>query len=199
MDSDPNATLTFKLASTTTADGGQISINAASGLVSYTPAASSPSQDSFSYFATDSDGDTSATQTVTLNLASVAANPVVVQEVEGQSKIVLTILNLPGAIADTSSKPSFTFSSLQVVNAGDGTVSLTNAKNGTFTYTPPNSTFTGTVDISYQVADKTGTSDSTVEIDVGPIAADSIEWGTLSSTTATIPSTTVPSLVSRNP
>ena len=197
QDSDPSATLTFDLVSTTTTDGGQVSVNAASGLVSFTPVPDSPTPDSFQYFATDTDSDTSATETVTLNLSSVAANPVAVSEVEGQSTIGLTILNLPGAIQDTSSKPSYTFSNAQVVNAGDGTVSFTDTKNGAFTYTPPSSTFTGDVTISYQVTDGTGTSSSTVEIDIGPIAADPVIWGTLSSTTATIPSTTVPSLVNR--
>ena len=130
-------------------------------------------------------------------LSSVAANPVVVSEVEGQSTIGLTILNLPGAIQDTSGKPSYTFSNAQVVNAGDGTVNFSNTRDGTFTYTPPSSTFTGNVTIFYDVSDGTGTSGSTVEIDVGPISADPVTWGTLSSTTATIPSTTVPSLLNR--
>ena len=73
------------------------------------------------------------------------------------------------------------------MNPADGTVSFTNTKNGTFTYTPPGPTFTGDVTISYQVTDGTGTSSSTVEIDIGPIAADPVTWGTLSSTTATVP------------
>jgi hypothetical protein len=196
-DSDPSAALTFHLVSTTTADGGQVSVNAASGLVSYTPAASPSSPDSFQYFATDTDTDTSSTQTVTLNLSSVAADLVVVDEVEGQATIDLAILNLPGAIEDTATKPSYTFSNAQVITAGGGTVSFTNPKNGAFTYTPPSASFTGDVTISYQVTDGTGTSDSTVELDIGPIAADPVAWGTLSSTTATIPSTVVPSLLGR--
>jgi len=197
QDSDSTATLTFDLVSTTTADGGHVSVDAASGLVSYTPAANSPSQDSFSYFANDTDGDTSATQPVTLNLSSVAANPVVINEVEGQSTIGLTIENLPGAVQDVSSKPSYTFSNLQVANNGAGAVSLTNPHTGNFTYTPPGSTFTGNVIIAFQITDGTGTNNSTVEIDIGPIAADPVVWGTLASTTSTIPSTTVPSLKER--
>ena len=81
----------------------------------------------------------------------------------------------------------------------DGTVSLTDTKNGAFTYTPPSATFTGNVIISYQVADGTGTESSTVQIEIGPIAADPVVWGTLSSSNATIPSTKVPSLVESNP
>ncbi len=50
QDSDPSATLTFDLVSTTTTDGGQVSVNAASGLVSYTPAANSPSPGLVSVF-----------------------------------------------------------------------------------------------------------------------------------------------------
>ena len=130
-------------------------------------------------------------------LLSITASPVSVSEVEGQSTISLTILNLPGAVSDTASKPSYTFSNAQVVNVGDGTVSFTNTKNGAFTYTPPSPTFIGDVTISYQVGDGTATSGSTVEIDIGPIAADPVTWGTLSSTNATSPSTTVPSLVNR--
>jgi large repetitive protein len=125
------------------------------------------------------------------------ANPVVVNEVEGQSTIGLIILNLPGAIQDTSSKPSYTFSNAQIVSGGEGTVSLTDTTDGAFTYTPPSATFTGKVSISYQVSDGTGSSGSTVEIEIGPIAADPVIWGTLSSATPTIPSTTVPSLVNR--
>jgi hypothetical protein len=197
QDSDPNATLTYELVSTSTTDGGQVSVGAASGLVSHTPAANSTSPDSFEYFVTDSDSDSSAMETVTLNLSSVAALPAVVNEVEGQSTIGLTILDQPGAIKDNSSKPTYTFSNAQVANGGEGTVSFTDTKIGRFTYTPPSSTFTGEVTISYQVSDGTGTSASTVEIEIGPIAADPVMWGTLSSTTAAIPSTVVPGLLSR--
>ena len=130
-------------------------------------------------------------------LLSITASPITVSEVEGQSTIGLTILNLPGAVQDSSSKPTYTFSSAQVVNVGDGTVSFTNTKNGSFTYTPPSLAFTGAVTISYDVSDGTGSTGSTVEIDIGPIAADPVTWGTLSSTNATIPSTTVPSLLNR--
>src|SRR6516164_1011869 len=82
QDSDPSASVTYHLASTTTADGGTVSVNPVTGLVTYTPASSSSSQDSFSYFAQDSDGNTSATQPVTLNLASIAANSFTVNELE---------------------------------------------------------------------------------------------------------------------
>lgn len=174
-DSDPSATLAFDLVSTHT--HGQVGVNPASGLVTYTPSATPVAQDSFQYFATDSDNLTSATVTVTLNLSSVAANFVVVSEVEGQSAIDLTVLNLPGAVEDTSTKPTYTFSNVQV---GEGTVSFTDTKDGTFAYTPASPSFTGDVTISYQVSDATGTSASTVEIDIGPIAADPVTWGTLS-------------------
>jgi hypothetical protein len=197
QDSDATAKLTFDLVSTTTAQGGQVSVNPSSGSVSYTPPASSPLEDSFQYFVTDTDGDTSGTETVTLNLSSVAANPVVVQEVEGQTTIGLVILNLPGAVLDTGSKPGYSFSNAQVVNTGDGAVSVTNANDGAIAYTPPSSSFQGDVTISYSVSDGTGTSNSSVELDIGPIAADPVVWGTLASTTATIPSTTVPSLLGR--
>jgi large repetitive protein len=197
QDSDPHASVTFDLVSTTTTDGGAVSINASSGLVRFTPAANSPAQDSFQYFATDSDSDTSGTETVTLNVSSVAANPVAVSEVEGQSTIDLAILNLPGAVVDIASKPSYTFSTLQVEGASNGTVGLTDAKDGSFAYTPPSATFTGSVTISYEVSDATGSSASTVQINIGPIAADPVVWGTLASTSATIPSTVVPSLLDR--
>jgi hypothetical protein len=130
-------------------------------------------------------------------LFSITASPAQVSEVEGQSSITLTILNLPGAVVDTSSKPTYTFSNAQVMNAADGTVSLSNTNDGAFTFTPAGSTFTGAVTISYNVSDGTGTSGSTVEIDIGPIAADPVTWGALSSATATIPSTTVPGLMNR--
>ena len=74
---------------------------------------------------------------------------------------------------------------------------LTDAKNGAFTYTPPSSSFKGNVIISYQVTDGTAPESSTVQIDIGPIAADPVVWGTLTSSNATIPSTNVPSLVAR--
>ena len=53
----------------------------------------------------------------------------------------------------------------------------------------------GDVIISYEVADGTGTSSSSVALDIGPIAADPVTWGTLSSTNSTVPSTNVPSLL----
>jgi hypothetical protein len=196
QESDPAATLTYSLVAPTTTAGGTIGVNAATGIVTYTPPASPSSSDSFQYSVSDSDSNMSATETVTLTLASVAANPVTVSEVEGQSTISLTILNLPGAVSDSASKPTYTFSS-PLVTSGGGTVSFTNTKLGAFTYTPTGSTFVGDVIISYQVSDGTSTSTSTVELDIGPIAADPVSWGTLSSTTATVPSTIVPSLVNR--
>ncbi len=197
QESDPNATVTYSLTSTTTTDGGKISLDPGSGLVTFTPAASSPSQDSFSYSASDTDSNTTASEVVTLNLASIAANPSPIEEVEGQTTIGLTILNLPGAVQDDASQPSDTFSNLAVVQNGEGTVSLVDASTGRFTYTPPSSTFTGDVTITYQVTDGTSTNNSSVQIAIGPIAADPVAWGTLSSTTSTIPSTTVPSLKDR--
>lgn len=179
QDSDPAATLDFNLVSATTADGAQVSVNSATGLVSYSPGSSFASPDSIQYFVTDSDGDMSATETVTLSLSSVAANPVAVSEVEGQATIGLSILNVPGAVEDVLSKPTYTFSNAQVVTSGDGTVSFSDSKDGTFTYTPPSSTFTGAVMISYQISDGSGTSSSTIELDIGPIAADPVTWGTL--------------------
>ena len=109
QDSDPAATLDYKLVSATTPDGALVSVDAATGLVSYAPGSSSTSPDSLQYFVTDSDGDMSATETVTLNLSSVAASPVAVSEVEGQSTIDLTILNLPGAIQDVSQQAELHF------------------------------------------------------------------------------------------
>jgi hypothetical protein len=197
QESDPSAKVTYHLASTTTADGGTVSVNPVSGLVTYTPAASSSSQDSLSYFAQDSDGNTSATQTVTLNLATVAANPFIVNELEGQASIGLTILKLPGAVRDSSSKPSYTFSNLQVEQSGEGSVSLTNAHTGGFSYAPSTETFTGSVTITYQVTDGMDSSNSSVEINIGPIVAQPVVWGTLSSTSSTVPSTIVPSLKDR--
>ena len=110
QDSDPGATLTYSLVSPTTADGAAVSVDAATGVASYLPGSNVSSPDSFQYFVADSDGDTSTTETVTLNLSSVAANPVAVSEVQGQSTIGLTIANLPSAVQDVASKPSFTFS-----------------------------------------------------------------------------------------
>ncbi len=196
-DSDPGATLTYELVSTTTAKGGQVSVNAATGLVNYTPAENSASSDSFQYFATDTDSDSSAMKTVTLNLSSVAANPVVVSEVEGQSTINLLIVNLPGAVQDSSNKPSYTFSNAHVANGAGGTVDFTDTNNGAFTYTPSSPTFAGAVIISYQITDGTGTESSTVEMDIGPIAADPVTWGTLSSVNATVPTASVPGLANR--
>ena len=73
-------------------------------------------------------------------LLSITASAVTVSEVEGQATIDLTILNLPGAVSDTASKPIDTFSNVQVVNVGEGTVAFTDTKSGTFTYMPPSST-----------------------------------------------------------
>ena len=83
------------------------------------------------------------------------------------------------------------------MTSGGGTVSFTDTKDGAFTYTPPGSSFAGDVIISYQISDGTGTSSSTVELDIGPIAADPVTWGTLSSTNSTLASTIVPGLLDR--
>ena len=161
------------------AKGGQLSINPASGLVQYMPGSGSPASDSFQYFATDSDANTSAIETVTLSLGSVAANPVSVSELEGQATIRSDDPEHSGSRPGRFEQAELYLLERGGSGAGNGAVSLTKNTTGALTYTLPSNGFTGAVIITYQVTDGTGDSASKVEIDLGPIAADPVTWGTL--------------------
>ena len=57
-----------------------------------------------------------------------------------------------GNVQDVASNPSYTFSNL-IVAPGDGTVQLTDATTGTFTYAPRLPSFFGVVQVTYTVTD----------------------------------------------
>ena len=92
--------------------------------------------------------------------------------------------NVPGLVAsgnvqDVATNPSYTFSNA-IDGPGDGSVAITDAATGAFTYTPPFASFFGLVQISYTVTDGTNMATGTVSINVeqtiqpkndGPIVA----------------------------
>ncbi len=183
-DSDPNATLIFSLVSATSSGGGKVAVaNSLAGTVDYTPPSLlSPFQDSFQYSVADSVGSAPVQATVTVNVASIAANPVLIGELEGQQSIPVTVAALAGAVQDVSVNPRYVFSNLAVANGGAGAVGgFTNSATGAFTYSPPSSSFTGVVDLSYQVTDATTNEvvKSIVALDIEPIVANPVAWNDL--------------------
>ena len=161
-DTNPVDTLTVVLPPATTTTNGALTLNA-NGSFTYTPNPGYTGPDSFSYFVTDGTltSTTAATVTLTvgLNVAPVANN----QTIAATEDVVLNaILNGTDANFDTL---TFTI----VTQPAIGTVVLTNATTGAFSYTAPQD-FNGSVSFTYSCNDGQFNSNiGTVTINVAPV------------------------------
>jgi len=151
-----NPALTFQIV--TQPSNGTVTItNAATGAFTYTPNSGFTGTDSFTFDASDSGGTSNtATETVTVNAPAVPAPTAQngsVTTTEGQS--------VSGTLsASASGNPALTFQI--VTQPSNGTVTITNAATGAFTYTP-NSGFTGTDSFTFDASDSGGTSNTATE------------------------------------
>jgi kumamolisin len=151
-----NPALTFQIVAQP-ADGTVTITDASTGAFTYTPNSGFTGTDSFTFDASDSGGTSNtATETVTVNAPAVPAPT-------AQNGSVTTTENqaVSGTLsASASGNPALTFQI--VAQPADGTVTITDASTGAFTYTP-NSGFTGTDSFTFDASDSGGTSNTATE------------------------------------
>ena len=140
---------------------GGLTLNA-DGTFSYTPAAGFSGTDSFTYEATDGQGDTSTPATVSITVSSVpvAAN----DSYSVQSGSTLTVNAVNGVLANDSNADGNPLSAALVTGVSNGTLTL-NA-DGSFSYTS-NAGYAGSDSFTYTASDSDATSaPATVSITV---------------------------------
>ena len=140
-------TLTVTSVDSTTANGGTVSFDPATGAIVYTPAANYNGTDTFTYTVSDGNGGTD-TATVTVNVAPVNEAPDAIDDGANAQYILLGTKSIAGSIADWGTP-----------NA-DGSVSF--SENG----------ITGTI----EAVTKTGTSGS-VEFSIGAAGGGLDDYG----------------------
>ncbi len=134
------------------------------GSFSYTPAPGYTGTDSFSFYAADSNGLTSAPGTVTLNVQDVASK-VVSGAYSGNENSSITVA-APGILTGVTNPTGNPLSAVLINGAANGTVALN--PDGSFIYTP-NANFSGTDSFTFQATDGTLNSNTaTVVLTIKP-------------------------------
>ena len=110
-------------------------------------------------------------------------------ELDNQSTVTLTIANLPSAVQDTSSNPTYTFSNLRVADGGGSVPAhgFSDASVGAFTYTLPSPASPRSVHIDYSVSDGTNTADGVLTIQLVGIVANPANTSVLQNHQSTLP------------
>jgi uncharacterized membrane protein len=149
---------TLTIASVTSGTGGTAVLNA-NGTVSFTPAANFNGAANFSYQASDGSllNSTSASATVTVNVAAVNDAPVAVNDTLAATEdtpVTYTAAQLLGNDTDVDG-PALTIAS---VTSGTGGTAVLNL-DGTVTFTP-NANFNGAANFTYQITDSLLTSNT---------------------------------------
>jgi kumamolisin len=139
------------------ANGSVTLTNASTGAFTYTPNSGFSGTDSFTFDASDSGGTSNtATETVTVQAPTVAAPT-------ASNGSVTTNENKAVSGTLSASGPSGAALSFAIVaQPANGSVTLTNASTGAFTYTP-NSGFSGTDSFTFDASDSGGTSNTATE------------------------------------
>ncbi|GLQ32120.1 tandem-95 repeat protein [Litoribrevibacter albus] len=152
----------------TSATSGSTSINTANGVITYTPTADFNGSDSFAYTVADTQGNTSASTTVSITVTAVNDAPVAVADtatVTEDSSVVIDVLSND---TDVDGANEINSASLAVSSQpSNGSVVVANNK---VTYTPA-SDYYGSDTFEYTVNDNTGavSSTGTVTINVSGI------------------------------
>jgi hypothetical protein len=182
-------TLTYFIA-TQPAHGSVTLTNNLTGSFTYTPATGYVGSDSFTFYVQDAYGTNSntATESVTVNDVAATANNGSVTTTAGAAK--------NGTLSATTAYSGQTLTYSVVAGPAHGSVTITNASTGAFTYTP-NTAYTGADSFTFKVTDQVGTSSNTAteSVTVNDVAATANNGsvtttrntavnGTLSATTA---------------
>ncbi len=183
-----NPSYTFSSPTIPVGDGAISNLNPATGSFTYTAPDSTftgnvPVQYSVS------DGTNSTTGDVSIVIAPLITEPVTVTELDHQSTVSLTILNLTGAVQDIASNPAYTFSNVRVVDGGGSIVnkSFDDPTAGAFTYSLPATASVHPVHIGYSVTDGTNTANGVVTIQLVAIEADTASVSVLQNTPSNLP------------
>lgn len=142
-----NTALTYSIVSQTGANGTVTITNATTGAYSYTPASNFNGPASFTFKANDGTSD-STPATVTINVAAINDAPVAAPGTLTTSQGVAKTGTL--SAIDIEGSP-LTYSIVSQTNA-QGTVAITNAATGAYTYTP-NPAFNGTATFTFKAND----------------------------------------------
>ncbi|MFQ5648303.1 MAG: tandem-95 repeat protein [bacterium] len=176
-DIDPDGSLNLSSVTVTSAPGhGTTAINAATGAITYTPAADFFGTDSLEYTIKDNLGVSSNAATVTLTVNPINDAPRTADDVAATSEDTPVMIAVTANDVDVDG--TLNFSTLTITSApGNGTVQV-NPANGEVTYTP-NLNFSGQDSFNYTIKDNTGlpSNESTVTISVSdendlPLAQD---------------------------
>ena len=143
---------------------GSLSVDAVTGLVTYTPNADYNGPDSFTYTVADNDGTTSNTATVSLTVTAASDG---VQDSFSTNED--TVLN-----ADVSTNDTHSAAATYSVNADASNGAVVMAADGTFTYTP-DADYNGGDSFTYKVLDVNGDTETiTVSLTVNA-ASDGVQ------------------------
>jgi Ca2+-binding RTX toxin-like protein len=169
-DTDPNGDVLT--VTTATSPNGTITINP-NGTLNYTPAQDFNGTDTITYTVTDPAGNTSSS-TVTVLVNPINDAPVATDDTAA------TAVNQPvtfGVLGNDTDVDGDVLSVLGTPTSADGTVVVNG--DGTLTFTPDTG-FTGVAEISYQITDGNGGTDTAiVSVQVGPVRSpDGIVDGT---------------------
>ncbi len=162
-----SSNLTFQIVANSATNGTVTITNAATGAYSFTPSANYNGPASFQYVINDGSANSTA-KTVNLTVNPVNDNPVVsavAESATGNEDTAITGTLLAGSDVDSS---NLTF---QIVagTATNGTVTITNATTGTYSFTPT-ANYNGPASFQYRISDGTATSTTkTVNLTVNPV------------------------------
>ena len=146
---------------------GSTSVNATTGVVTYTPNANYSGADSFTYTVDDASGATSNTATVSITINNVNIDPVAGADVVNTNEDMSVDINVLSN--DTDSDGTIDITSV-LISTTPSNGSVTVSSSGIVTYIP-NQDFSGSDSFTYTVRDDNGATSNTaiVNITISPI------------------------------
>ena len=146
---------------------GTATVDAATGVVTYTPSADFAAVDTFDYTIADNDGAVSNAATVTVTVANVADAPVAVDDTVQTDEGVAVDIDLPANDTDADGDLDANTVVIELAPT-DGTLTIPTAL-GSVTYTP-NAGFSGTDTLQYTIEDALNARSNTATVTVTVLA-----------------------------
>ncbi|MDR3632769.1 MAG: Ig-like domain-containing protein, partial [Isosphaeraceae bacterium] len=147
------------------------------------PSASFTGVDTIAYNVTDTATNTTAAGAIIINVATLIVGPGRVDDLIGTTRTV----DLGPVVQDVTTNPTLSFD-IPTTSADGGFITNIDHAKGTFSYTPPTETFTGTDTLAYTVVDTAteAIATGTVTIDVEGLFADALSVAETENTAKTI-------------